>query len=335
MKLKKLIAPRKSLVATSLLMCFWTSVAAATGPVAVAPGRSGTLAGGQSSSPVSFSLEMGAGYLTGESNELVYWPNQGNYKASELTWSIDDVFMVGIGGSLKFRDWLAVNFNGWFKAVDGDGTMDDYDWAVPGSDWTDWSHHEKTDVIDASIIDLNVALSFIRTDTLALKAIAGYKRDNFGWEAYGGDYIYSENGGFRNTSGTIPEGINTIGYEQTFTTPYVGLGVEAKFNAFELNGRFIYSPLVHGEATDYHYLRNLVTYDTVDDGDMVGFDVLGRYFVNPHFAIEMGYSYQRYDMMQGDSEWHYQDEGVTYYFADGAGMDQTSSLFSVALRYTF
>ncbi len=39
-------------------------------------------------------------------------------------------------------------------------------------------------------------------------------------------------------------------------------------------------------------------------------------------------------MMQGDSEWHFQD-GTVVYYADGAGMDQTSSLLSVSLRYTF
>jgi plasminogen activator len=334
MKPEKLIACRRSLVAASLLVCGSAQLALATGPVAVAPGKSGQLVVEQPSSPVSFSVELGSGYLTGESKELVYWPTQGNWKASELTWAIDNLFMVGVGARMKVRDWLAVNFHGWFKAFDGDGTMDDYDWMVRGGDWTDWSHHEKTDVTAGSIIDLNVEFSFVRTDTVALKAIAGYKRDNFGWEAYGGEYTYTE-GGFRNTSGTFSDSINTIGYEQTFIAPYIGLGVAAKSNAFELNSRFIYSPLVQGEATDYHYLRNLVTYDEGEDGDMIAFDVSGSYLINPHFAIEVGYSYQRYDMMQGDSEWHFQDERVIYFFADGAGMDQTSSLFSLSLRYTF
>jgi hypothetical protein len=40
-------------------------------------------------------------------------------------------------------------------------------------------------------------------------------------------------------------------------------------------------------------------------------------------------------MMQGDSEWHFRDEGVVILIEDGAGMDQTSSMVSVALRYTF
>jgi plasminogen activator len=334
MKSKRLIARNTSLIAASLLMSSWTQVASATGPVAVAPGKSGKLTVEQPSSPVSFSLELGSGYLTGESKELVYWPTQGNHKASELTWAIDNMFMVGVGASLKVRDWMAVNFNGWFQAFDGDGTMDDYDWMIRGSDWTDWSHHEKTDVTAGSILDLNVEFSFLRTETVSLKALAGYKRDNFAWEAYGGEYIYTE-GGFRDTTGSISNSIATLGYEQTFTSLYCGLGVAAKFTDFELNSRFIYAPYVQGEATDNHYLRNLVTYDEGEDGDMIAFDVSGSYLVNPHFAVEMGYSYQRYDMMQGDSEWHFRDEGVVYYFVDGAGMDQTSSLLSVTLRYTF
>lgn len=334
MNRKIMITGSTSLFAASLLVCSWVQSALATGPVAVAPGKSGKVVAEEPASPVSFSLEMGSGYLTGESNELVYWPTRGNHKASELTWEIDNLFMIGIGAQMKFRDWLAFNFNGWFKAFDGEGTMDNYDWTAPGGDWTDWSHHENTDVTEGSIVDLNVEFSFFRTETLALKAIGGYKHDNFGWEAYGGDYIYSE-GGFRDTTGSISDSIVTIGYEQTFTSLYFGLGMAAKFNAFELSSRFIYAPLVEGEATDNHYLRNLVTYDEGEDGDMFAFDVSGSFLINPNFAIDLGYSYQRYDTMQGDSEWHFRDEGIIYYFPDGAGMDQTSSLLSLALRYTF
>jgi plasminogen activator len=334
MKEKQLVARTASFLAASLLLCSWAETANAAGPVAVAPGRTGTMAVGQPSSPITFSLEAGAGYLTGESKELVYWPALGNYKASELTWEIDNLFMVGIGAQMKVRDWMAVNFNGWFKAFDGEGTMDDYDWMSRGGDWTDWSHHENTDVTEGSILDINVEFSFVRSDIFDLKAIAGYKRDNFGWEAYGGEYTYSENG-FRDTTGTFPEGVAVIGYEQTFTSFYFGMGFAGKFNTFELNGRFIYAPLVQAEATDYHYLRDLVTYDEGEDGDMIAFDVSGSFFITPNLAVEMGYSYQKYDTLQGDSEWHYRNEGVVYYFADGAGMDQTSSLISLGLRYTF
>jgi hypothetical protein len=38
--------------------------------------------------------------------------------------------------------------------------MDDYDWKVPGDEWTDWSHHEGTGVTEDSIIDLSANFSF-------------------------------------------------------------------------------------------------------------------------------------------------------------------------------
>ncbi len=334
MKSKKLITRSFSVVAASLLVGSLAQVASAAGPVAVAPGDARSMTVGQPSSPVSFSLAAGGGYLTGESKELVYWPMRGNHKASELTWSIDSLFMVGIGGTLKVKDWMAVNFKGWFKATDGEGAMDDYDWAVVGGDWTDRSHSENTDVTKGSIVDIDVELSFVRTDVFALKGIVGYKRDNFGWEAYGADYTYSINS-YRDTTGSISDSTAVIGYEQTFTAPYIGLGFGLKFDTFALDSRVIYSPLAQGDATDNHYLRNLVTYDEGKDGDMIAFDISGSFLVTEHFSVELGYSYQKYDMMQGDSEWEFRDEGYSYIYSDGAGMDQTSSLISLALRYTF
>lgn len=308
---------------------------AAGGPVAVSPGPpTSTAVLTQPTSPVTFSVDLGAGYLTGESKEVVFAPAFGNHKTSELTWEIDNLFMVGVGASLSVHQWLTVNFSGWFKATDGEGSMDDYDYLLVGQDWTDWSRHEDTDVTEGSIIDLNAGLSFFRTDTVNFEALVGYKRDNFGWEAAGGDFIYSE-GGFRNTTGSFTAGVPVISYEQTFSSLYFGLGMAAKINAFELGGRLIYSPLVQGEADDHHFLRNLVTSDDGEDGDLIAFDVTGSYAITDHLAVEMGYSYQRYDMMQGDSVWNFQDEGVVIFFPDGAGMEQTSSLFSAGLRYTF
>lgn len=328
--------PSRSLIlmASSLFLLLSTNPVTAAGPVAVAPGKNKKMSVEPPAAPVTFTIDLGAGYLSGESTEMVYWPSLGNHKASELTWKIDNLYMVGLGASMRFKERLAVNLSGWFKAFDGEGSMDDYDWAVPGGDWTDWSHHENTDVTEGSMLDLNVEFSLVKTDTVALKSIIGYKRDTFGWEAYGGKFIYSENG-FRDTAGTFSDNLAVIGYEQTFTTVYVGMGVAAKFDAFELCGRLIYSPLVQGEATDNHYLRNLVTEDEGEDGDLVAIELAGSYFFTPKLALEMAYSYQRYDTMQGDSEWQYRNEGVTLIFDDAAGMDHTSSLTSLSLRYTF
>jgi plasminogen activator len=307
--------------------------AQAASPVAVAPMNTMEVAKADTS-PVKFSLSAGAGYLTGEANEIVYVPELSNYKVSQLTWNIDNLFMVGVGAQVKFKNWLTLNFDGWFKATNGSGSMDDYDWQVPGLDWTDWSHHEDTDVTKGTIIDTSAEFAVFHTDSFALKLIGGYKWENFGWEAFGGDFIYSENG-FRDTRGSFPSGLKVIEYEQTWKTPYFGVGIGANVAKFELTSRLIYSPFAQGDDTDTHVLRNLVTDDSVDSADMISFDIAGSYLFTNQLSLKLAYTYQKYDTAQGDAVWNYRDEGVTRFIADGAGMDLEYSLFTVALKYTF
>jgi plasminogen activator len=324
----------------SAILVSWILISAAlpmtsaiANPVAVSPIQNAEVSSKDNPiSPFQFSLSVGTGYLTGESTELVYVPWSNNHKLSELTWKIDSLYMVGVGGSLTIGDRFAVNFDGWFKASDGEGGMDDYDWMVPGLDWTHWSHHEDTDVTAGSIIDLNAHYSFYHSQNVVFNAIAGLKRDEFGWEARGGDFVYSTNW-FRDTRGSFPDGLPVISYEQTMTSLYAGLGTGLEFNNLQLDARVIYSPFVQGEAVDHHYLRNLVAYDDFEDGEMIAFDISGTYSISNGFALEVAYSYQHYDTMQGDSE-RRQDGSITL-LEDFAGMDHHSSMISASLIYTF
>jgi outer membrane protease len=93
--------------------------------------------------------------------------------------------------------------------------------------------------------------------------------------------------------------------------------------------------LVDGETVDNHYLRNLVVTNNFEDGEMLAFDIAGTYWFAPQFALEVAYSYQHYDTVNGDAEWQFQDQGLVYLIDGGAGMDQQSSMLSTSLRYTF
>lgn len=325
------------LMSASILVFALSTNAMASSPAAISPGQSTVVdnrIAKEPEKPVEFTLSGGVGYLTGESRELVYWPSADNHKASELTWKIDSLFMVGFGASLRTGRWFTINFDGWFKATDGDGTMDDYDWQVPGYPWTDWSHHEDTDVTDGSMIDINGQISFYRTETVIFNGYLGYKRDNFGWESRGGDYIYSV-GGFRDRSGSFADGALAVSYEQTLEVPYLGFGIDLDLGRFKLDGRVIYSPLVQGESVDHHHMRNLITYDDFSDGDMIAIDVAGVFEMTTHLGFEIGLNFQSYDTMQGDSEWHFNDTGEVVLVKNGAGMDQQSSMVSFSVIYTF
>lgn len=280
---------------------------------------------------VNITARLQAGHLTGEANEYVY---DGGHTLSQLIWKIDDIYMLGAGVSVKPLHWIAINADGWFNISDGGGTMDDYDWMVQGMDWTHWSHHENTDVTKGIMVDINVELTPFKAGPVRFSGFLGYKRDNWEWEARGGSYIYSYYG-FRDTSGTWPDDELGITYEQIFNVPYIGIGVNGDFGAFDLKARLIGSPFVSGETIDHHHMRDLVVYDDFSGGDMIAFDIAGAYSFTEHLAMQMALNYTKYDTMKGDAEYHYNDIGVVVTYPDAAGTDLETTMFSLSFLYTF
>lgn len=285
------------------------------------------------SSGIIFTGNIGAGYLTGEAHETVYWPRNNNHKASELTWDIDSLYMVGVGGSVQF-DWIQLNANIWVNVGDGDGYMEDYDWLEPGMAWTDRSIHENTDVTSGVMFDTSAELNILSTEQVTLSGIVGYRHDSFEWEARGGTYLYSVYG-YRDVAGSFPDDTLGVTYEQTFDVPYVGIGINTTFDRLHIGARLIGSVFVSGESVDHHHLRDLVVYDDFSNENMWAFDIGVSYDITDAINLKMAYAYESYDAMTGDSRWDFNREGYSYTVSDGAGTDLETSLFSMALAYSF
>lgn len=99
--------------------------------------------------------------------------------------------------------------------------MVDQDWmdsGTPGT-WTDESRHPDTRLNYANEFDLNVKGWFLKESDYRLAIMAGYQESRYSFNATGGTYIYSENGGFRNETGALPDKIKVIGYKQHFKIP--------------------------------------------------------------------------------------------------------------------
>jgi plasminogen activator len=278
---------------------------------------------------------MSLGYLTGESNELVYDPGTGA-KISELNWKIDNVLMLGLGGSIQPKRWLRLNADVRFKLGDGDNTMDDYDWLATGYPWTHWSHHDDTDLNTGYTWDLNVEFPFYLAREAMISAFIGYKRDNWEWTAKGGNFVYSYYD-FRDTTGTFPAGEKGITYEQWFDTPYIGVGFDTSFaNNLQLYGKFIYSTFVQAGDKDQHHMRNLVFEEEFDDGDMYGIDLALAWNFRPKWAAIASFNYQKYDEMKGTTDITDLVTGERYHISgDAAGADHNHTVWSLGVRYTF
>ena len=281
---------------------------------------------------VQISGHIGVGHLNGNATEIVY--NTNGTKLSELTWSMDDIYMLNIGGSITPTHWLKINADFWFKLNDGSGNMNDYDWLVSGfSDWTHWSHHEDVPLDKGTMFDINAEIPFYSHQETTFTAIVGYKRENWGWKAYGGDYIYSTTT-LRDTKGSFPDGQLGISYEQWWDVPYIGIGFTSHLNNWDLAGRLIGSTLVDSKDEDTHHLRNLLFEENFGSSSMFGVDFTATYNITPQLGITGALKYFAYDEATGSTTiTNLQTGQKTFVGGDSAGADNHATIVSLLLNY--
>jgi outer membrane protease len=281
--------------------------------------------------------ELTAGRLSGTAHELVYEPNNGGRKLSELIWTMDDVVVIGGKVTVRPSHWWSVEMGGYINATH-EATMDDYDWFYPATtDWTHWSHHEDTSLERALMIDLSTKLALWRTDYFDLQGIAGYRWDKFDWTGYGGNYTYSTPGNFRDDTGTFTPGVPVISYKQEFSAPYIGLGGELRLGDFTMNGSVTGSWWASADDVDNHWLRGLEFQESFEGGSMLKYDLEGRYQFTDSLAFKAGWQHLDYSEMKGPTRISIGPggPGIAYIPGDSAGIDSESDIISAGLVYSF
>ena len=285
---------------------------------------------------VVFSGRMSLGLLNSQAGEYVYLTNP-EHKLSQLDYKVNNVFMLGLGGSVSPLSWLKINGDIWFKLNDGNGTMNDYDWMLDDYQYTDWSHHEDVDLTKGLMLDVNAELVFYKWEGSRFFGSAGFKYDNWEWEVRGGDFIYSSYYLY-DTVGSFPDGQLVLTYEQKFYTPYVGIGFSSDLNPTPLtfSGRVIYSPFVFADSTDQHHLRDLVSEDEYDSGEMFGVDLSAAYNFNKHFSLMLAYHYLKYRDLQDNAHRKDLTTGITTTYTDAEdSMDNKTDMVSFSAVVNF
>lgn len=273
-------------------------------------------------------------HLFGEARELVYDLSWEGEKGSELIWTLENVYMAGLGFSFQPVERMTFNLDGWINVSKGSGEMDDYDWFIRDEEWSDWSHSAQVELDRGFIFDINAEIPLIKPKSFTLNAIVGYRIDNWKWVDYGdGRFVYTINS-FRDTSGYFPGDTLGITYEQTYKTPYIGIAIKGNLSALELETRLTGSPFVRLEAKDHHHSRNDVFHDHFKNGEMIVFDVKGAYRFADHYGMQLGYTFQKYYRMHGDTTAYYSN-GTTESYPNGAGAELRYHKFSVNFIYMF
>lgn len=255
--------------------------------------------------PFTYSLEGSVGALFGTAYERVYVPAVREFKLSELVWDLKGIALAGVEGSLGFGDRFRVNVGYRVAVSAGSGMMVDRDWqylwADTDAEWTDKSWGDV--VLDSgSILDLNLAVRGYRAGAVALSGILGYKRDAWKWSDRGGQYIYSdiENGGWRDYTGSFPEGEVGITYEQVYSVPYFGVGADAAWGAFQMHTHLLYSPWAGASDTDNHLMREILFKGDFAGGNFFGCSLSGSWRFTPRIYVAAALEYQKFGEIRGD-----------------------------------
>ncbi|WP_051332523.1 omptin family outer membrane protease [Cucumibacter marinus] len=209
---------------------------------------------------VSVTAEMGV--IDIEANEYVY---SGSSKISQLIWQSRSPAATG-QVDIPLRDGWGLRVEGtvaWGTvAWGGDGYMEDYDWLAPyatGTGPDDWSHrsqHPDTRLDHHFSADLAVTRTLYEDEGASVGLRGGARYTDTQWTAYGGTYLYSV-GGFRDTPGSIGDGVMGITYRQTIPEIYQALDAEMTEGALTLRLSGRVGVAIGAKGDDDHWLRDL------------------------------------------------------------------------------
>ncbi len=273
--------------------------------------------------PSGIVTEFSVGVMNGKAQEFVY--NPGGSKLSQLDWRFDNVAMFNAAATYQLLPWLKLGLKGSMNLTDS-STMDDYDFNLPGfcppPDFTCHSHHPDTKLRQARTWDVYGQADFFRRGGLTVSALAGYKDTYYKWAAIGGTANYA----------VLPPGLG-ISYEQSWSTPYIGIAFSSTHDAWTLSGRIIGSTWAKGDDKDNHHLRALQFTEKYSGTNMIAGDIGVAYRVNRFVSVTADYRYERWCTAKGPTT--ITDTitgGTTFVPGDAAGANAETHALSLGIK---
>lgn len=283
-----------------------------------------------------FTVTGGLGVIDLRATEYVY--DNGD-KLSQLNWHSRHALLYTLGIEGAFApDWtLSTQLR---LGAEGDGHMVDYDWIDPYardgsmSGWSDRSISPDTRLDHYVDLSLEAKRRLAASGDLAISAFGGLRYTDVKWTAYGGGYVYSEDG-FRNSIGHFPEGERGISYRQKIPAPYLGLESKAEFGCWSLDARAGLGLTFGIKDTDDHWMRDLRFFDSMDPAPVAMLGLSARYVINDRLALTLAGDVENVVRRRGDMEVVDTKTGESGMEPNGAGASFRSLSVSIGLQGRF
>jgi outer membrane protease len=263
-------------------------------------------------------LSGGIGLATLQGDEYVF--NSDGTIGSHLVWKTRRIPVGHLEAEWQVDPHWALLGSLSVNLTHGHSYMQDYDWFIPGRDWTDLSSHPDTSLDHYAALDAGVRYELLRRNAWSLGLLGGFHYTDVKWTAYGGSYIYSSSGGFRDLIGDFPEGERGITFRQMLPAVYLGPAASLRLDRLTLTASVVGGLSFDARDIDDHWLRDLRFRDDLDPAPYLGIKARETYRVGPAVALFLGLDYQEYFRMKGSTTTTDTTTGaVSYEGGDAAG----------------
>ena len=281
------------------------------------------------------SFQAGIGYTFLKSNELVY--DAAGNRISHLIWESDAPVLTAKGKAKFYGNWTvggSVTLGGF-----GNSFMEDYDWLQGNYNFDDWTHqslHPDTDLDLYLDLDVAVGHDFRVTDNATINLHGGFKYTNVKWASYGGSYIYSSGGGFRNDIGNFPD-VPAISWEQRMPGFFLGAEASAKSGNWTFTGLARGGLTLDSQGIDHHWMRDLRFIDRYDAIPFMSLGAQVDYAFGNGSSVFLAGNFDNYFHKKGDTSIYDIPTGaqVAGPLVDGGGMSFRALTLSGGFKMAF
>lgn len=287
--------------------------------------------------PEKVSTDLSLGMLSGKTKERVYLPEYGGHKASQLDWKYSNAAILKGAINWDLMPRVSIGAAGWTTLGSRGGDMTNTDWLDSDNPktWTDKSRHPGTRLNFANEFDLNIKGWLLNEPDYRLGLMAGYQESRYSFNATGGTYIYSEDGGFRNETGSLPNGERNIGYKQRFKMPYIGLTGSYRYDKFEFGGALKYSGWVRASDNDEHYQRETTFRGKTKNQNYYSVAVDAGYYVTDNAKVYVEGAWNRIANKKANVSIYDRSDNTAEYSKHGGGIESYNFTTTAGLKYTF
>lgn len=277
---------------------------------------------------VSFSGSYGLTAI--KANEYVW---EGSTKVSQLIWksSYVSTFNADLKVELPKAFYLSARAT---IGLGGDGHMADFDWLVPGKDWSDRSLHPDTRLNHYLVGGIEAGREVVSYNGTDISLGAGFKYTDVKWTAWGGSFVYTFNS-FRDSRGEFDPNEKGISYRQSWPVPYIGANFVHMSGNWTFAGSLQGGIAVDANGTDDHWVRKLRFYDYYFTRPAMSVSASAAYAMRDNISVFVSGSFDKMFRTRADTKAIDTTSGDSVWFKDGAGGDFQSATISLGLKGVF